>query len=143
MIEPLYWVEMTPIRDTKETSGWHTACPISGRVLEAYRGTHIGQFSLGANGKPHIAVFIKGGTSGKEIDCNRLDPAIHLIWKEYYDSLPLKEKLYRRLFAHRAWIAALIVSVIASSIVLTVDRTLVTGATLPEQLEFSDDVDDG
>ena len=137
MIEPLYRVEMTPIRDNKETSGWHTACPISGRVLETYRGTHIGQFFLGANGRPHIAVFVKGGTSGEEVDCNRLDPAIHLIWKEYYETLPLKERLARRMFAHRAWITALIVSVIASSVVLAVDRIWAEGMVLQERLELS------
>ena len=142
MIEPLYKVEMSPIRDTqKKSGGWHTQWPISGRVLETYRGSHIGQFWLGPNNKPHIAVFLKGGSSGAEVDCTRLDPVIHKIWKEYDHSLPCGERLLWRPFAHRAWIAALIVSVIASSTVLAVDRIWVTGEALLEQPEPTEDVD--
>ena len=142
MIEPLYRVEMSPVRDTpKESGGWVTEWPVSGRVLETYRGSHIGQFWHGANGKIHIAVYIKGGSSGAEIDCTRLDPVIHKIWEEYYHSLPCGERLLRRLFAHRAWIAALIVSVVASSTVLAVDRIWVAGAALLERPELTEDVD--
>ena len=127
MIEPMYKVEMTPIlqKDTK-TGGTSTSFPVSGRVLEAYRGSHIGQFWHGADGKVSIGVYVLDGSNNRVIEGDRLDPAIHAIWKEYFGSLSRREKRARILFAHRAWIAALITSVIASAIVLSVDKIVVT-----------------
>lgn len=125
MIEPMYRVEMTPVIQTETKSGGRsTNYPISGRVLEAYRGSHIGQFMHGADGKLHIAVYILGGSEGRVVEADRLDPVIHEIWKEYFGSLSIWQRLARRLFSHRAWIAALVVSVIASAIVLSVEASL-------------------
>ena len=123
MIEPMYRVEMTPIlqKDNKP-GGTSTSFPVSGRVLEAYRGSFIGQFWHGADGNVSIAVYIRDGSDNRVIEADRLDPAIHAIWKEYFGSLSRREKGARILFAHRAWIAALVTSVIASAIVLSVDK---------------------
>ena len=126
MIEPMYRVEMTPIVQTEtKTGGRSTNFPISGRVLETYRGSHVGQFWHGADGKLHIAVYIRGGSTARAVDADRLDPVIHEIWQEYFGSLPIWQKLVRILSSHRAWMAALVVSVIASAIVLSVDKVWV------------------
>ena len=127
MIEPMYRVEMTPIDRTRKENGGHvTDFPSSGRVIEMYRGSHIGQFWHGQDGLPHIAVYIKDGSSNRVVDADRLDLAIHEIWEEYRKSLPCWERCKRRLYSYRAWLATIIVSVIASaissSIVLSVDH---------------------
>ena len=123
MIEPMYRVEMTPIGQSEtKTGGQTTKFPISGRVVEMYRDSHIGQFWHGADGKLHIAVYIRGGSNDRTVRADRLDPVIHEIWKEYVDSLSFWQRLVRVLFSHRAWIAALVVSVIASAIVLSIDK---------------------
>ena len=73
MIEPMYRVEMTPIQTEPTNSGEHsTKFPISGRVIEAYRGSHIGQFWHGADGKLHISVYIQEGSTDRTIDADRL-----------------------------------------------------------------------
>ena len=129
MIEPMYRVEMTPILQAEMKSGGRsTNFPISGRVIEVYRGSHVGQFWHGADGKLHISVYIRGGSSDRALDADRLDPVVHEIWKEYFGSLRIWQRLVRVLFSHRAWIAALVVSVIASAIVLSVDKLWVTSA---------------
>ena len=122
MIEPMYRVEMAPIKQTEtRLGGRSTDFPNAGRVLETYRGSHIGCFWHGADGDLHIAVYIRDGSSGRVVEADRLDPAIREIWKEYFSSLPIWRRLVRRLYSHRPWIAAFIVSVISSSIVLTID----------------------
>ena len=125
MIEPLYTVEMTPISLAPTRSGSRsTSFPTDGRVLESYRGSHIGNFWQGSDGKLHISVYITDGSVDRVVDSDRLDQAIHSIWKEFHASLPWRDKLARRLHAHRAWIAAFLVAVIASSTTLVADRIL-------------------
>lgn len=133
MFEPMYRVEMTPIRDHRNPKGGgKLEFPISGRVLENYRDSQIGQFWLGKDGLPHIAVYIQTGSEDRTVDSGRLDPAIHAIWQEYFKSLTFRERWARRLFAHRAWLATLIVGLISSSIVLLADDLWgFVGDTLP------------
>ena len=127
MIEPMYRVEMAPINQTGMKSGGRsTDFPTTGRVLETYRGSHIGCFWNGADGDLNIAVYIRDGSSGRVVETDRLDPAIHEIWKEYFNSLTFWPRLVRRLYSHRPWIAAFVVSVISSSIVLTIDSVWFT-----------------
>ena len=125
MIEPMYKVEMDPISITHgKNGGTKKSYPNEGRVIEMYRGSLIGH--LGINeGKTYYNVVIKGwGAENKYLDANRLDTPIHEIWKEYFKSLSTCEKWKRRLYSHRAWLAALIVSVISSAIVLSVSYGL-------------------
>ena len=124
MIEPKFRVEMIPIDRTKKNGGSSTTFPIVGRVLETYRGSHIGQFWQGKDGEIHIAVFIRGGPSDQVVKADRLDPAIHEIWKEYFGSLSFWQRQARRLYSHRAWIAAFVVAVISSTIVLSAETLL-------------------
>ena len=123
MIEPLYRCEMQPVHVTENTGkdgrvvGRSTTYPINGRVIENYRGSHIGQFMHGGDGKLHIVLYLEGWKGSRIVDARRLDPAVHEIWQEYWNSLNQKEKWKRRLFAHRAWLTALFVATLAASIV--------------------------
>ena len=119
MIEPMYRVEMTPITRTKQNGEWATNYPASGRVLEMYRGSYIGAFGT-HNGSPHIFVLIKGGSRDRPVDADRLDPVIQEIWKEYFYSLTFLQRWKRRLYAHRAWLVAFLVAVVASVISSTI-----------------------
>ncbi len=96
MIEPMFRVEVPPIEQyRKKYGGSETNFPITGRVLEMYRGTHIGQFWPGLDGLPHIAVYIKNGSIDRVVDEGRLDPAVDEIWKEYFNSLTCWEQWKR------------------------------------------------
>lgn len=82
---------MAPIEvSNKENGGGYLKFPVSGRVLENYR-SHIGQFWLGHDGL-QIAVFSRKGSSGRTVKADRLNPAIHSIWHEYFKSLTFREK---------------------------------------------------
>ncbi|MDE0113978.1 MAG: hypothetical protein OXN84_17025 [Albidovulum sp.] len=109
-------------------------------MLETYRGSHIGQFWQGADGETHIAVYIRNGSSDKTVEADRLDPAIRGIWKEYFGSLSIWQKLVRILYSNRVWIAAIIVAVISSTIVLSADKLWGTSAQGENPIEVSDKV---
>ena len=123
MIEPYYRCEMQPVQITERlgkdgnVASRSTAYPINGRVLENYRGSHIGQFMHGGDGKLHIVLYLEGWKENRIVDADSLAPVVNEIWVEYWKSLNLREKMARHLFAHRAWLSAFFVATIAATIV--------------------------
>lgn len=122
MIDPMYRVEHRGF--TVDPSGSRSYSP-DGAVYENFSGTHIAWFHR-TEPRTFCATlyFIKGGGVKDGLREEDLSKLCRYIWKRYWDSLSWWEKVERRLFAHRAWIAVLITSVIASSITLAASHVV-------------------
>ncbi len=132
MIDPMYRVEHRGFEVTTETTKGNdktsktkitgrSYCP-DGVMYENFSGTHIAWFARTGESRGFLVTlyFIKGGGAEDWKVENDLSELCRNVWKRYWKSLSRREKAKRCLYAHRAWIAALITSVIASSITLGV-----------------------
>lgn len=131
MIDPMYRVEHRGFEVTTKVNSNTSENKITGRsycpdgvMYENFSGTHIAWFARTAEPRTFMVTlyFIKGGGAEDWKVEDDLSELCRRIWKRYWKSLSCWEKIKRTLHAHRAWIAALITSVIASSITLGVSR---------------------
>lgn len=122
MIDPMYRVEHRGF--TVDSSGSRSYSP-DGAVYENFSGTYIAWFH---KTKPHTfratLYFLKGSGVIDDLQEEDLSKLCRDIWLRYWNTLSFREKVERKLFAHRAWIAVLITSVIASSITLAASHVV-------------------
>ena len=128
MIEPMYRVEHHGFYNDSNGSGRGGRGYIpDGAVYENYSGAYIASFSKAAHAVQAVNFYFKeGGLVDIEVQQN-LSCLCREIWKRYWITLSRRQKIARILFAHRAWIAALITSVLASSITLAVSNAMIAG----------------